>query len=75
MNTAGPIGQAPTFKEDGAMRTWVDGQLVLEETSMLWRQYNNITIDVRSHRFEYIYFCLCSFYAARAWMRSSNDNM
>lgn len=27
------------------MKTWVDGQLVLEETNMLWRKYDNITIN------------------------------
>jgi L-rhamnose isomerase len=30
------------------MKTWVDGQLVLDEEHMTWRQYNNITINVRS---------------------------
>ena len=27
------------------MRTWIDGQLVLEETSMLWRKFDNVTIS------------------------------
>lgn len=27
------------------MKTWVDGQLVLEETNMLWRKYDNVTIS------------------------------
>jgi hypothetical protein len=42
---AGPPGQPENFLEDGIMRTWIDGELLLEETSMFWRRYNNVTID------------------------------
>jgi hypothetical protein len=28
------------------MRTWIDDDLVLEENSMLWRKYNNVSINM-----------------------------
>ena len=34
-----------SYHEDGVLRTWLDGELVGEETEMLWRLYNNVTVS------------------------------
>jgi hypothetical protein len=33
------------FLTDGVLKTWLDGELVVDKTEMAWRQYNNVTID------------------------------
>ena len=43
--TAGPIDEEQNAQEDGIMKTWIDGQLLLEETSMLWRRFDNVTVS------------------------------
>lgn len=42
---AGPPEEAARYREDGMLRTWLDGELVGEETQMLWRLYSNVTIS------------------------------
>jgi hypothetical protein len=45
MNTAGDPGDPVSFVTDGILRTWLDGELVVDKTEMGWRQFNNVTID------------------------------
>lgn len=42
---SGSPEEPASYKEDGVLRTWLDGVLVGEETEMLWRLYNNVTIS------------------------------
>jgi hypothetical protein len=45
MNTAGDPGDPTEFLTNGVLRTWLDGELVVDKTEMAWRQFNNVTID------------------------------
>ena len=47
---AGPPGKPAAYKSDGVLRTWLQGPsfapaLALDRRDMLWRLYNNVTID------------------------------
>jgi hypothetical protein len=33
------------FLTNGKLKTWLDGELVVDKNEMAWRQYNNVTID------------------------------
>jgi hypothetical protein len=45
MNTAGDATDPVNFLTDGKLKTWLDGELVVDKNEMAWRQYNNVTID------------------------------
>jgi hypothetical protein len=45
MNTAGDATDPANFLTDGVLKTWLDGELVVDKSEMAWRQYNNVTID------------------------------
>lgn len=45
MNTAGPASEGPAYRSDGVLRVWLDGLLVVDKPGMLWRKYDNVSID------------------------------
>jgi hypothetical protein len=45
MNTAGDATDPVNFLTNGKLKTWLDGELVVDKNEMAWRQYNNVTID------------------------------
>jgi hypothetical protein len=44
MNTAGDATDPVNFLTDGKLKTWLDGELVVDKNEMAWRQYNNVTV-------------------------------
>jgi hypothetical protein len=45
MNTAGPRGGSGGYENDGVVRVWADGELVVEREDLAWRSYDDIGID------------------------------
>ena len=45
---AGSPKQPDGHKEDGILRVWIDGEKVVDMTNMVYRKYNNVSIDTLS---------------------------